>query len=184
MPIPYPSTTSTTTPRKSADDGYPSFSSSAASDTLSDASSSNGYSDDDDDYSDDEAYEAALIQQEWEASLRDMKMLVTIVLVPFFGKWMGRRWSYWGELDDWYISPACCAHDDTKMTPHGDSVRAVSSSWTRQTVLGPCMRKRQSRDMRVTTTLDATTISSLLQNGRKRTSLYQPIGMLGLYVHI
>jgi hypothetical protein len=38
-----------------------------------------------------------MIKEEWEESVRQMKMLFSIVLMPFFGKWMGRRWSYWGE---------------------------------------------------------------------------------------
>ena len=57
---------------------------------MSDVSSE--YSDDDDER------ERALIREEWEDSLRQMQMLFSIVLVPFFGKWMGRRWSYWGEF--------------------------------------------------------------------------------------
>lgn len=32
--------------------------------------------------------------------MRQMQMLVSVVLMPFFGKWWGRRWSYWGELSD------------------------------------------------------------------------------------
>lgn len=60
---------------------------------MSDVSSD--YSSDDDD-----ERERALIREEWEDSLRQMQMLFSIVLVPFFGKWMGRRWSYWGESSD------------------------------------------------------------------------------------
>lgn len=38
-----------------------------------------------------------MIQEEWEESLRQLEMIVSIVLLPFFGKWFGRQWAYWGE---------------------------------------------------------------------------------------
>ncbi|KAF9015489.1 hypothetical protein BDQ17DRAFT_1341154 [Cyathus striatus] len=43
--------------------------------------------------SEDEEYRLA--QQEWEESLKQLQQLVSIVLLPFFGKWLGRKWSYW-----------------------------------------------------------------------------------------
>ena len=39
-----------------------------------------------------------LAQEEWEESLEQLAQLVSVVLLPFFGKWLGRRWSYWGGL--------------------------------------------------------------------------------------
>lgn len=42
--------------------------------------------------------EDRLLQQEWEESLEDLQRLLTFVLMPFLGKWLGRRWSHWGEL--------------------------------------------------------------------------------------
>lgn len=39
-----------------------------------------------------------MLQQEWEESLEDLQRLLTFVLMPFLGKWLGRRWSHWGEL--------------------------------------------------------------------------------------
>ena len=91
MPISFPQSNSgpSSTP---SNESYPSFPSSiSGSESMSDVSSE--YSDDDDD-----ERERALIREEWEDSLRQMQMLFSIVLVPFFGKWMGRRWSYWGEF--------------------------------------------------------------------------------------
>jgi hypothetical protein len=61
------------------------------SDTSSETSS------DVSDSSYDSEEEEAMIKEEWDESVRQMKMLFSIVLMPFFGKWMGRRWSYWGE---------------------------------------------------------------------------------------
>ena len=49
----------------------------------------------DDSYDDDDEYKLA--QEEWEESLAQLTQLVSIVLLPFFGKWLGRRWSYWGQ---------------------------------------------------------------------------------------
>lgn len=45
-------------------------------------------------YDSDEEYRLA--QEEWEESLQQLKQLVSVVLLPFVGKWMGRRWSHWG----------------------------------------------------------------------------------------
>lgn len=36
-----------------------------------------------------------LVQQEWEEGVRQLQMAFQLVLIPFFGKWLGRRWSYW-----------------------------------------------------------------------------------------
>lgn len=49
------------------------------------------------DDSDDEEYRLA--QQEWEESLEQLAQIVSVVLLPFLGRWLGRRWSYWGESD-------------------------------------------------------------------------------------
>ncbi|KAK7064317.1 hypothetical protein R3P38DRAFT_3165342 [Favolaschia claudopus] len=46
-------------------------------------------------YDSDEDYRLA--QQEWEESMHQLQQLVSIVLLPFFGKWLGRRWSQWGS---------------------------------------------------------------------------------------
>jgi hypothetical protein len=45
-------------------------------------------------YDSDEEYRLA--QKEWEESLEQLQQLVSIVLLPFFGRWVGRKWSYWG----------------------------------------------------------------------------------------
>lgn len=47
-------------------------------------------------YDSDEEYRLA--QQEWEESLHQLQQLVATVLLPIFGKWMGRRWSHLGSL--------------------------------------------------------------------------------------
>jgi hypothetical protein len=47
-------------------------------------------------YDADEDYRLA--QQEWEESLDQLHQLLSVVVMPFLGKWLGRRWSYWGQL--------------------------------------------------------------------------------------
>jgi len=43
----------------------------------------------------DEDEELILAQEEWEESLEQLQQVVSIVLLPFLGKWLGRRWSHW-----------------------------------------------------------------------------------------
>lgn len=40
--------------------------------------------------------EDRLAEQEWRESLDQLQQLFSIVLLPYLGKWLGRRWSYWG----------------------------------------------------------------------------------------
>jgi hypothetical protein len=37
-------------------------------------------------------------QKEWEASLQQLELLLTMVLVPMVGKYFGRKCAYWSEL--------------------------------------------------------------------------------------
>jgi len=59
---------------------------SEASLDLSSSSSGESYDEDED---------LRLAQKEWEESLEQLQQLVSVVLLPFFGKWLGRRWSQW-----------------------------------------------------------------------------------------
>ncbi|KAF8585521.1 hypothetical protein K439DRAFT_1632519, partial [Ramaria rubella] len=45
--------------------------------------------------SDDHDEEYRLAQQEWEESLEQLQTIVSLVVLPFFGKWLGRKWSHW-----------------------------------------------------------------------------------------
>ena len=40
--------------------------------------------------------EAKRAQEEWEESLKQLNLAVQVMILPFFGKWLGRKWSYWG----------------------------------------------------------------------------------------
>ncbi|EER25835.1 hypothetical protein D8B26_004048 [Coccidioides posadasii str. Silveira] len=61
-------------------------SSSASDSSLADHLSM--YDDEDEDESDAEA--------EWRESMRQLELLVTMVIVPFAGKFLGRKCAYWG----------------------------------------------------------------------------------------
>jgi hypothetical protein len=49
-------------------------------------------------YDEEEDEDWRLAQKEWNESLEQLQQLVSVVLLPFFGKWLGRRWSQWGAL--------------------------------------------------------------------------------------
>jgi hypothetical protein len=46
---------------------------------------------------DSEEEEQRLAQQEWDESVEQLQILMTVVVLPFFGKWLGRRWSHLRE---------------------------------------------------------------------------------------
>lgn len=60
----------------------------------------NGYNIDDDDLSVtsyDSEEEARLAQEEWEESIGQLNLALQVMVLPFFGKWLGRKTSYWRE---------------------------------------------------------------------------------------
>lgn len=36
-------------------------------------------------------------QKEWEASLQQLELMLTMVVVPYVGKYFGRKFAYWSE---------------------------------------------------------------------------------------
>lgn len=36
-------------------------------------------------------------QEEWERSLEQLQLLLTMIIVPFAGKFFGRKFAYWSE---------------------------------------------------------------------------------------
>jgi hypothetical protein len=94
MPVSFESSSTTTARQQSTKTPSPPSTSSISSYPSSISSSSDSSSDSDEE---DEEYERALIQEEWNESMRQMQMLFSLVLMPFFGRWWGRRWSYWGK---------------------------------------------------------------------------------------
>ncbi|KAI1270447.1 hypothetical protein F5Y18DRAFT_13324 [Xylariaceae sp. FL1019] len=43
-------------------------------------------------YESDDEYDA---QKEWERSLEQLQLLLTMIIVPFAGKYFGRKFAYW-----------------------------------------------------------------------------------------
>lgn len=44
--------------------------------------------------SDDEEYQRA--DREWKESLQQLELLLSMVIIPYAGKYMGRKFAYWG----------------------------------------------------------------------------------------
>ncbi|KAI0660376.1 hypothetical protein C8Q70DRAFT_1052953 [Cubamyces menziesii] len=55
-------------------------------DTISVSSDASSYDSDEED---------RLAEQEWQESLQQLQQLFAIVLLPYLGKFLGRRWSHW-----------------------------------------------------------------------------------------
>ena len=60
-------------------------------DSLPDSASS----DDIDDEEDEEGISDA--EKQWQESLQQMELLLTMVVIPYAGKYFGRKFAYWGE---------------------------------------------------------------------------------------
>jgi hypothetical protein len=37
-------------------------------------------------------------QREWEASLEQLQLLLTMIIMPFAGKFLGRKFAYWSTF--------------------------------------------------------------------------------------
>ncbi|EEP82742.1 predicted protein [Uncinocarpus reesii 1704] len=72
----------------SSEEDIASLPSSSASDSSLEDHISMYDEDDEDDESDAEA--------EWRESMRQLELLVTMVIIPFAGKFLGRKCAYWG----------------------------------------------------------------------------------------
>ena len=54
------------------------------------STSTEGFDSDEDDYED--------AQREWETSIQQLELLLTMIIIPFAGKYFGRKFAYWGTL--------------------------------------------------------------------------------------
>jgi hypothetical protein len=48
------------------------------------------------DHSDDDEYKSDA-QKEWEASLEQLQLLLSMTVMPFLGRFLGRKFAYWSE---------------------------------------------------------------------------------------
>jgi hypothetical protein len=56
--------------------------------------------------------QSALIQEEWEESMRQIEAVLSVIILPFFGKWWGRRFAFWGGS---HVDAADPAYDRYKL---------------------------------------------------------------------
>lgn len=50
------------------------------------------------DSSDVDSEEESDAQKEWEASLQQLELVLTMIIVPYAGKYFGRKFAYWSEF--------------------------------------------------------------------------------------
>lgn len=50
------------------------------------------------DSSDLDSEEESDAQREWEASLQQLELVLTMVIIPYAGKYFGRKFAYWSEF--------------------------------------------------------------------------------------
>ena len=60
-------------------------------DSLPSSPTTSSVDDDDDEYVSD-------AEREWRESLQQLELLLTMVMVPYLGKYFGRKCAYWGTL--------------------------------------------------------------------------------------
>lgn len=56
---------------------------------------------DTDDSIDNHDYESDA-EREWRESMKQLELLLTIFVLPYFGKYFGRKAAYWGKFSDIY----------------------------------------------------------------------------------
>jgi hypothetical protein len=56
---------------------------------------------DDIDESEDENQHESDAEREWKESLQQLELLLTMVVVPYVGKYFGRKCAYWSEFRVW-----------------------------------------------------------------------------------
>jgi len=61
--------------------------------------------------SDDSDYDDSDADAEWRESLQQLELLLTMVLVPYVGKYFGRKCAYWGKT--WNTSSGVRFGEDT-----------------------------------------------------------------------
>lgn len=48
--------------------------------------------------SEDEDFEESDAEREWKESLQQLELLLSMVIVPYVGKYFGRKFAYWGKF--------------------------------------------------------------------------------------
>lgn len=77
-------------------------------------------SDDIDDTSSDQ--EESDAEKEWKESLQQLELILTMVLVPYAGKYFGRKCAYWGE---WTLRVISSLRDEDARSGRGEGMGVV-----------------------------------------------------------
>ncbi len=92
-----------------------------------------------DDIDNDEEEEESDAEKEWKESLQQLELILTMVLVPYAGKYFGRKCAYWGELE-------CCDRGaQMRLCPvvgGADHQKGGRNSWSGSTRLKWSIRAR------------------------------------------
>jgi hypothetical protein len=77
-------------------------------------------SDDDDD--------VAEAEREWQESLKQLELVLSMVIVPYLGKYFGRKFAFWGwkQFMEWKYSVEIVVTDPTRFKTVGAVEAAVS----------------------------------------------------------
>lgn len=60
------------------------------------------------DYASSDDGEESDAQKEWEASLQQLEMMLTMVIVPWCGKYFGRKFAYWSMSSHFSLLSLSC----------------------------------------------------------------------------
>lgn len=44
------------------------------------------------------SWEDSDAEAEWRESIQQLELLLSMIIIPFFGKWVGRKCAYWGTF--------------------------------------------------------------------------------------
>ncbi len=83
-------------------------------------------------------------QREWEASLAQLQLLLTMILIPFAGKYLGRKFAYWSKLD-WEAASSGAAATDTLLQAGRDTWNGSTMSRYDGRTRGPSKRLGPSK---------------------------------------
>jgi hypothetical protein len=78
---------------------------------------------DSDDVTISEDYSESDAEREWRESLQQLELLLSMVIVPYLGKYFGRKFAYWGEI-----------HIITEAYSTNERLQAGNPSWSGSTL--------------------------------------------------
>lgn len=100
-----------------------------------------------DDIDNDEEEEESDAEKEWKESLQQLELILTMVLVPYAGKYFGRKCAYWGESEHCVRMRSCRVVDGLTIKRvgeiHGVEVPSRSGLYEQEDI--PSNRSCRSR---------------------------------------